>query len=247
MAGFVLLLGVSMAIPHVYPVTIAGVVYHNYAGIAFAGVPWATIFYYATGRVTAELLILLVIGAQFFCGMSSVTANSRMIFAFSRDGAVPFSSYWHKVSKKSHVPVHSAWFGAVGAFILSVPYLWSSVAYAAVTSIAVIGLYVAYLIPVFLRRINGDAFHPGPWKLNKWGPVIGWIAIVWVIFICIILLLPQVSPVNFRTFNYAPVAVVAVLGFAGIWYAVSARKWFKGPKIQGSAEELAAIERKLSI
>jgi hypothetical protein len=41
--------------------------------------------------------------------------------------------------------------------------------------------------------------------------------------------------------------VVAVLGFAGIWYAVSARKWFKGPKVQGSAEELAAIERELQI
>ncbi len=40
---------------------------------------------------------------------------------------------------------------------------------------------------------------------------------------------------------------LAVIGFAGIWYAVSARKWFKGPKIQGSAEELAEIERELSI
>jgi hypothetical protein len=41
--------------------------------------------------------------------------------------------------------------------------------------------------------------------------------------------------------------VVAVIGFAGIWYAVSARKWFKGPKVQGSADELAEIEHELSI
>ena len=246
-AGFILLLGVSAAIPHVFPQTIGGIVFPNYASIATATVPWATIFEYAAGRITAEILILIVIGAQFFCGMSSVTANSRMLFAFSRDGAVPFSNYWHKISKRSHVPVHSAWFGAVGAFILSAPYLWSAVAYGAVTSIAVIGLYVAYLIPVYLRRTNGAAFHPGPWKLNKWGPVIGWIAIVWVIFICIILLLPQFGPVTVSSFNYAPVAVAAVLGFAGIWYAVSARKWFKGPKIQGSPEELAAIEHELSI
>jgi amino acid transporter len=176
-----------------------------------------------------------------------VTANSRMIFAFSRDGAMPFSNFWHHVSKRSHVPVHSAWFGAVGAFLLSLPYLKSYAAYGAVTSIAVIGLYVAYLIPVFLRRINGSAFHPGPWKLGKWGPVFGWIAIVWVIFICIVLLLPQFKPITANSFNYAPVAVAVVLGFAGIWYAVSARKWFKGPKIQGTAEELAAIEHELSI
>ncbi len=246
-AGFILLLGVSMAIPHHYPVTIGGVAFTNYAAIASATVPWATIFQYAAGRVLAELLILVVIGAQFFCGMSSVTANSRMIFAFSRDGAVPFSKFWHHVSPRRHVPVHSAWFGAVGAFILSVPYLWSPVAYGAVTSIAVIGLYVAYLIPVFLRRINGSAFTPGPWRLGKWGPFFGWVAIVWVVFICVIFMLPQFSPVTLSSFNYTPLAVVVVLGFAGIWYAVSARHWFTGPKVQGSPEELAAIERELSL
>jgi amino acid transporter len=201
--------------------------------------------------VIGELLVLVVIGAQFFCGIASVTANSRMLYAFSRDGAVPFSSFWHHVSKRSRVPVHSAWFGAVGAFILTCPALLpgssGSTAYAAVTSIAVIGLYVAYLIPVFLRRINPSAFHPGPWKLGKWGPVFGWVAIVWVVFICILFMLPSTKPINADTFNYTPVAVVAVIGFAGIWYAVSARKWFKGPKVQGSAEELAGIEHELSI
>jgi len=246
-AGLVLLIGVSVAIPHVFPQIIGGVTFPNYASIASNAVPWAVIFEYSAGRVTAELLILVVIGAQFFCGTASVTANSRMIYAFSRDGAMPFSNYWHKVSKRTHVPVHSAWFGAVGAFILSVPYLKSYAAYGAVTSIAVIGLYVAYLIPVFLRRINGAAFKPGPWVLGKWGPVLGWIAIVWVAFIVILFMLPQFKPINANSFNYTPVAVAVVLGFAGIWYAVSARKWFKGPKIQGTAEELAAIERELSI
>jgi hypothetical protein len=51
--------------------------------------------------------------------------------------------------------------------------------------------------------------------------------------------------VTTKKFNYTPVAVLVVLGFAGIWWLVSARNWFKGPKVQGSAEELAAIERDL--
>jgi hypothetical protein len=52
--------------------------------------------------------------------------------------------------------------------------------------------------------------------------------------------------VTAKTFNYTPIAVLVVLGFAGIWWLVSARHWFKGPKVQGSAEELAEIERDLS-
>jgi amino acid permease (GABA permease) len=245
--GFLVLFAVSIAIPTHFPITIEGTVYKGYSDIALAVVPWATIFEYNAGRFVAELLILVVIGAQFYCGMSSVTANSRMIFAFSRDGAVPFSNYWHHVSKRSRVPVRTAWFGAVGAFILAVPYLWNVVAYGAVTSIAVIGLYIAYLTPVFLRRINGKAFVPGPWVLGKYGAIIGWIAIVWVVFICILFMLPTYAPVTLKTFNYTPIAVVVVIGFAGIWYAVSARKWFKGPKVQGTAEELAAIERELNV
>jgi amino acid transporter len=186
--------------------------------------------------------------AQFFCGMSSVTANSRMIYAFSRDGALPGSKFWHHVSKKRRVPVRSAWFGAVGAFIISIPYMWNYAAYNSIVGTAVIGLYIAYLTPVFLRRINPKAWVPGPYKLAQpWGAIIGWIAIVWVIFICIVLLLPATSPVTSANFNYSFITVGGVIGFAFIWWIAGARKWFKGPKIQGTPEELAEIERDLSI
>jgi len=247
--GFLILFAVSIAIPNHYPVTIGGVQYTGYDSIATAVVPWATIFEYNAGRTIALFLILIVIGAQFFCGMSSITANSRMIYAFARDGAVPFSNYWHHVSKRTRVPVRTAWFGAVGAFILAAPYMINVQAYAAVTSIAVIGLYIAYLTPVFLRRINPSAFKPGPWVLpERLSFVVGWIAVVWVVFICILFMLPAYKPYNtIKTFNYTPIAVLAVIGFAGIWWAVSARKWFKGPKVQGTAEELAEIEHDLSI
>ena len=56
------------------------------------------------GRTGAKLLLLVVIGAQLFCGMSSVTANSRMIYAFSRDGALPGSQIWHQVNKRTRTP-----------------------------------------------------------------------------------------------------------------------------------------------
>ena len=254
-AGFILLLAVSFAIPHAFPVTINGIEYADYSAIALDLVPWATIFIFAAGKGIGLLLIFVVIVAQFFCGMSSITANSRMVYAFARDGAVPFSGFWHHVSHKARVPVRTAWFGAVFAFILALPYLYNYAAYAAVTSIAVIGLYIAYLTPVFLRRINPSAFEPGPWKLNKtWGPIIGWLAIIWVVFIVILFMLPQGSAgvpggadFTWTGFNYTPIAVLAVIGFAGIWWVVSARKWFKGPKVQGSAEELAEIEADLSI
>ena len=177
--------------------------------------------------------------------MSSVTANSRMIYAFSRDGALPASAFWHRINPRTRTPTNSIWFAAVGAFLLGLPYLWNATAYFAVTSIAVIGLYIAYVMPVFLRLLAGDAFRPGPWQLGKWSRPVGTIAVVWVVFVAIVLLLPQYSPITRNSFNYAPVAVLVVLGFAWVYWMVSARKWFTGPKVQGTAEELAAVERDL--
>jgi amino acid permease (GABA permease) len=231
-AGWVLLIGLTFAI-------------QDYDKELAAGVPPAQIFIDALGNTGAKLLLLIVIGAQFFCGMSSVTANSRMIYAFSRDGALPYSSFWHRVNKRTRTPTNAVWLGAAGAFVLGVPYLWNTTAYFAVTSIAVIGLYIAYVMPTFLRLRRGDDFQRGPWHLGKWSRPIGTIAVIWVCFIAILFMLPPVSPITRDTFNYTPIAVLVVLGFAGIWWLVSARHWFTGPKVQGDPAELAAIEREL--
>ncbi|MDP9241197.1 MAG: amino acid permease [Actinomycetota bacterium] len=233
-AGFILLVGVTFAIQN-YDKELASP----------TAVPPAQIFIDAVGRTGGELLLVIVIVAQLFCGMSSITANSRMIYAFSRDGALPASDLWHRINPRTRTPTNAIWLGAGGAFLLGLPYLWNTTAYAAVTSIAVIGLYIAYVLPTVLRLRLGDEFQRGPWHLGRWSRPIGIIAVVWVAFITVLFMLPQVSPITWATFNYTPIAVAAVVGFAGIYWLVSARKWFHGPKVQGSAEELAAIERDL--
>src|SRR5436190_879588 len=189
---YILLLGVWYAVQG-----IAG--YNNALGFqletANVAAP-AQIFLDAVGKGGAVFMLLIVLGAQFFCGMSSVTANSRMIYAFSRDGAIPGSRLWHKINKRTRTPTNSIWFAAVGAWILVAPAYWlgSAVAYYAVTAIAVIGLYIAHLLPTFLRLRAGDAFKPGPWNLGRWSKPVGWVAVIWVTFICIILMMPQYSP-----------------------------------------------------
>jgi amino acid permease (GABA permease) len=231
-AGWLLLIGITFAI-------------QNYSGAASAAVPAAQVFINALGNTGAKLLLLVAIGAQLFCGMSSVTANSRMIYAFSRDGALPGSKFWHQVNPKTRTPTNAIWLAAGGALILGLPYLWNNTAYVAVTSIATIGLYVAYVMPTFLRLRLGSRFKAGPWQLGRWSRPIGIIACVWVAFIFVLFMLPTVSPITHTNFNYAVVAVVVVVGFAGIWWLLSARKWFTGPKVQGTPEELAAIETEL--
>jgi amino acid permease (GABA permease) len=183
------------------------------------GLPPAQIFLDALNNPSlAKFLLFIVCGAQFFCGMASVTANSRMSFAFSRDNALPGSRLWSKVNTRTGTPTNSIWLCVCLSILLVIPAIWSLVAYAAVTSIAVIGLYIAYVTPVLLRRLNKD-FERGPWHLGRWSPLIGWIAIAWVVFITILFILPPLAPVTVSTFNYAPIAVIVVVILAvSLWF-----------------------------
>jgi hypothetical protein len=168
-----------------------------------------------------------------------------MIFAFSRDGAIPGSKFWHHISPRTRTPSRAVYFAVVFAFILAIPSMWSSVAYGAVISISVIGLYIAYVIPTLLRRLAGNTFAAGPWTLGKWSALIGWVGVAWVGVITILFVLPTASPITWHNFNYTPVAVGVVLLYSGIYWLVSARKWFTGPRAQGDEATLEAIEAQL--
>ena len=250
-AGFILLVAMNVGItPDTVFVGLDGstmVDGYTHALQSVSGVPPAQIWIDAIGQAGGLFILLIVIGAQFYCGMSSVTANSRMIYAFARDGAIPGSSFWHRINKRTRTPTNSIWFAAVGAFLLGLPYLWNPTAYFAVTSIAVVGLYVAYIAPVFLRLRAGSRFQEGPWTLGRWSKPIGIIGTIWVAVIFVLFMLPQILPITLTSFNYTSLVFLVVLGGAAIWYFASAKTWFHGPKVQGTAAELAAIEADLEV
>ncbi len=220
--GFILLYSITAAIPDRSEQGLTDL------AASETGLPPAQIFLDSLGSPgVAKFLLFIVCVAQFLCGMASVTANSRMTFAFSRDNALPGSRIWAKVNPRTGTPTNSIWLCVVLSIILASPALISPVAYFAVTSIAVIGLYIAYVVPVFLRRMNSD-FAPGPWNLGRWSAPIGWVAIVWVVIICVLFVLPPASPVTIDTFNYAPIAVLVVVIISVVSWQVSGKKNFMG-------------------
>jgi amino acid transporter len=192
------------------------------------------------GFTIGTLLFILAVLAQFFAGMSSVTTNARMLYAFSRDGAMPFSNVWHRLDR-SRVPANAVILSAVCAFILAIPTVINFVAYTAITSITTIGLYLAYGIPILLRLFSKD-FQPGPWNLGRWSKPLAIIAVIWIILISILFMLPTINPITIVTFNYTPVVVLGALIILSIWWMVDVRHWFKGPHAQGSMEQIHAIE-----
>ncbi|KAL1305060.1 hypothetical protein AAFC00_001998 [Neodothiora populina] len=186
------------------------------------------------GEDGAIVLFTLVIICVWHCGLFSLTSNSRMMYAFARDrGIHPFFAH---VDEKFQSPIRTIWLAAFLAFCLSLPSIGSSVAFSAATSIATIGLYISYGIPILEGLIWPAHFRKGPFDLGVMSKPVACVAVTWICFITIIFCLPELNPVNSQTLNYTPVAVGIVAFFAfGSW--IWARTWFTGPIREIMAEE----------
>jgi amino acid transporter len=238
--GWILLLAVTFAIPNT-----EGAIeqINNLVGV----VPW--IWEESMSRRWADALLFICVVAQFFCVTASTTSASRMMFAFSRDRAVPGHPLWRRVSKR-RVPVWSVFGVAFFAAIIMIPAIWNYlVGYAAGTAIAVIGLYIAFVLPIYLRMRMGDSFVHGAWSLGRHYKWIGTVSILWVALITIIFVipiykagLPWEDDFSWELTNYT------ILWFAGIglvfggWWVLSAKNWFTGPVRMGTEEELERLE-----
>jgi amino acid transporter len=195
-----------------------------------ASVPPAQVLIDAVGLGTAKFLMLFPVVALLFCGLANMTSNSRQIWAFSRDGAIPGSRLWHRLSPRTRTPVPAVWLAAGSALVLTIPGWWNGTAFTAIVSVNVVGLFTAYGIPILLRLRLGTEFRPGPWTLGAKGRPIALLAVVWIVLSNILFMLPQSSPITHDDFNYAPVALAVVLLIATVWWFVSARRTFQGPR-----------------
>ncbi|MFN8167769.1 MAG: amino acid permease [Candidatus Nanopelagicales bacterium] len=208
----------------------------------------AVIFSQALSTGWAGTILFIAAIGQFFCSCACMTSASRMLFAFSRDGAVPGASRWATLSGNK-VPRNAVIVIAVVALLITLPALVEvnlgtdeapvilPIAFTAVVSVAVIGLYVAFAIPIYLRWRMGDKFVQGSWNLGTKWKWMAPVAVLEIIIISIYFILPTVpagwpgnEAFNIKFVNYAPILLFGSLLALWIGWHVSAKNWFTGPK-----------------
>ncbi|KAF9085023.1 hypothetical protein BGX27_003640, partial [Mortierella sp. AM989] len=191
------------------------------------GVSLSQMFLDSAGQTWATILILVILGAQFFCGSALTLSSSRMVYAFARDGALPLSKYLHRLNKDKS-PVAAVWFNIAFCFVLGLPYIWSETAFSAIVSVNTIASSISYLIPILCRIVLArDSFEPGPFHLGKMSIPVGIVATIWIVITSILFLCPTGAPVTAENMNYAAVPFVIVIGLCVTYYALWGRHWFK--------------------
>ncbi|KIW04849.1 uncharacterized protein PV09_04031 [Verruconis gallopava] len=211
------------------------------------GQPMAQIYYDAIGKGGAIGLMTLLFIVQFLMGVSITVAASRQSWAFSRDGALPFSSFFRHISKRfGYIPFRTVWGCVFLAAVLGLLSLIAPAAAQALFSLAVAGNNVAWGVPIFCRVVWGQKkFKPGPFYTGKLSVPIAWTAIIFLVFGTLLSMFPVGGPnPTPQSMNYTVVINSAVWGGALLYYAIDARKWFTGPKITLDVSEISEAQEK---
>jgi amino acid transporter len=198
----------------------------------------------------AKLIFIIATIGQIFCGAAGLTSASRTWYAFSRDRGMPGWQIFRRVNR-DRVPFNAVIAVSVASAIIAIPAFFGEnnipFAFFALTGICTVGLYLAYIIPVYLRLRRGDAFDPGPWNLGSRYKLVNTLAIAFVVLVVYALNLPYApsgvpwddSEFVWSTVNYTPLAIVLPLIF-GVWYLMGAKNRYQGPVRTLEEDEVTA-------
>ncbi|EJU00873.1 APC amino acid permease [Dacryopinax primogenitus] len=188
------------------------------------------------GKPGALFLWSFVCLTAFFVVQTALQANSRTIYAFSRDRGLPDRLFFGHISRTTQTPLRAIWLNTFIAILPGLLDLASPIAANAIFSLCAIALDSSYVIPIILRRLYAHhpdvQFKPGPFYMGD--GLLGWganiVCTLWTAFICVIFSMPNVLPVTADNMNYASVITVGVIVLSGAWYMIDGHRHYHGPR-----------------
>jgi amino acid transporter len=198
------------------------------------GMPIGFIFMKATGSAAGGVgLLVLIIGVMLFAGIGALTASSRCVYAFARDGAIPGSQYWSKVHEAYGIPVMGLVLSSTVICLMGLIYFGSAAAFNAFTGATSICLSACFGAPVLISLLRGRKLvQHSPYSLGRWGFWINLTSVVWILVAFVLFCMPSSLPTTGKTMNYTSVVFFAFAMISLVWYLVQGRHKFSGPPVK---------------
>lgn len=239
--GFIFLFALTTHLPNLstlFPSTLDDTTLPNASQYYFGnGVAVIEILKYNLGQL-GDLLSAGIAIAMAFCGLSSVAAAGRMLYAFARDDGVPGSGWLKKVSHRYRTPANSLVGITVVAWVFTVlaGIVGGGTAIVIVTAISTIFLYAAYGITIYLGATTQEWLKARVWSLGRWSKPVAVVALFWVLVLMVLFSFPTSGNISWPF-------MIGTVVFLLVYYYGWARRGFQGPRVMGMEAELTEIER----
>lgn len=133
----------------------------------------------ALGPWAATPFLVVVVVSFVACGIAVQATGVRVVFSFARDGMLPLSKVWRRVSKRNHSPVYATLLVAV---LSSLAFMYAS-ALPLLVAFATAGYYVGFLAPTIALlyiRLRGQWNYESRWSVGRFDVVINAVAVLWL-------------------------------------------------------------------
>jgi urea carboxylase system permease len=187
------------------------------------------------GNVLGRIMLAIVSISIFSAALAIQASAARVMFSMARDGRLPFARALAKVSRRTHTPLLPGFVVcalAIGVLLLS---LGSSSVFGDITSVAVVIVYLAYLlvtVPLLVQRLRRNPITqpiPPYFTLGRWGLVVNVVAVVFGLFLLVDVGWPR--PEIYNTSNgpwpmtwFAPLFVLVATILGAIAYPLMRRQ-----------------------
>ena len=180
-----------------------------------------------------KIFLVCIVVAVTVCSLAVHAAAIRLTFAMARDNALPFGERLAHVNPKHQTPVVPAIvIGVLAAFILVIN-IGQPQIFTVLTSIAIIMIYLAYLMvtgPLLKKRLQGqwppkELAESGYFTMGRWGLPVNIFAVLWGVGMALNLAWPRPEVYGTPWYNTwgAFVYIGIILGLGLLWYAVKGR------------------------
>jgi amino acid transporter len=168
-----------------------------------------------------SVLMCLILVAQYLCGLATVTSASRMVYAFSRDGGLPWSGTLRKVSPRFRTPVPAIW----AVCVFSVLFTIYTPVYTTIAAVCAMFLYLSYVLPVAAGLVvyRRKWTKMGPFSLGGAYRLVAALCVAG----CAVLFYIGVQPPNDQALK---VLLGTAIVTAALWFGLERRR-FAGPPV----------------
>ncbi|KAF1734782.1 Choline transport protein [Beauveria bassiana] len=173
----------------------------------------------------------MIIFCFFIAGTAALISWSRLYWSFSAQGALPFSITMSKLSSRDALPINALCWNTVLICAIGAISIGSTTAMNALLGAANLCLLSAFAIVFGLMLYRGrKVLDPERWfNLGRWGDLIVWASLIWVIFISVMFCFPLYLPVTAEVMNWTSLVFAGVLILAGAyWLCVYSRRGIVG-------------------
>lgn len=216
------------------------------------GYPFMQIFLDVTkSHGGATFMSLIIIMTAIAATVAGITSTSRTLWAFARDRATPYDQYLSKVNKHSQIPIYSVVLVTILQMLLGFIYIGNTTAFNAILSMAIIGMYSSYIVPIAYMLFGRKNIKPsdfGPFKLGPTvGPVLNVISLIWMVVVIIFSTFPSAMPVTPQNMNYSIVVMAGWLLFGIVYYISYGRKKFEVPVVDSNVVTGISVPADISV